>query len=83
MTDSTDFPLTHSALEELGMDFFVVPKPVCDRTKAGFMWDAFAYDEQRDVYLYPNEQQLRRKRLYRSSNGVPRFLAATVSNLKG
>ena len=38
-----DFPLAHRALEELGIDFFVVPQPVHDRTKAELKRDVFTY----------------------------------------
>lgn len=65
-----DFPLAHRALEELGIDFFVVPQPAHDRTKAELKRDAFTYNEQRDVYLCPNGKELRRKRLYRSGSGL-------------
>lgn len=65
-----DFPLAHRVLEELGIDFFVVPQPAHDRTKAEFKRDVFTYDEQRDVYLCPNGKELRRKRLYRSGSGL-------------
>ena len=65
-----DFPLEHRALEELGIDFFVVPQPAHDRTKAELKRDVFTYDEQRDVYLRPNRKELRRKRLYRSGSGL-------------
>lgn len=67
---SYDFPLAHGVLEELGIDFFVVPQPAHDRTKAGFKRDAFTYEEQRDVYLCPNGKELRRKRLCRSGSGL-------------
>lgn len=65
-----DLPLAHRVLEELGADFFVVPQPAHDRTKAVLKRDAFTYDEQQDVYLCPNGKQLRRKRLYRSDSGL-------------
>ena len=65
-----DFPLAHRVLEELGIDFFVVPQPAHDRTKAEFKRDVFTYDEQRDVYLCPNRKELRCKRLYRSGSGL-------------
>ncbi len=65
-----DFPLAHQALEKLGIDFFVVPQPAHDRTKAELKRDASAYNEPRDVYLCPNGKELRRKRLYRSSSGL-------------
>lgn len=61
-----DFPLAHRALEELGIEFFVVPQPAHDRTKVEWKRDAFTYDDQRDVYLCPNGKELRCKRLYRS-----------------
>ena len=65
-----DLPLAHRVLEELGIDFFVVPQPAHDRTKAELKRDAFIYNEQRDVYLCPNGKELRRKRLYRSDSGL-------------
>ncbi len=65
-----DFPLTHRALEELGIAFFVRPQPVYDRTKAEFKRDAFTYDAQRDVYICPNGNTLRPKGLYRSGSGL-------------
>ncbi len=65
-----DFPLAHRVLEELGIDFFVVPQPAHDRTKAEFKRDAFTYDAGTDVYICPNGKELRRKRLYRSGSGL-------------
>lgn len=65
-----DFPLAHRVLEELGIDFFVVPQPAHDRTKAELKRDVFTYEEQRDVYLCPGGKELRRKRLYRSGSGL-------------
>ena len=65
-----DFPLAHGVLAELDIDFFVVPQPAHDRTKAEFKRDVFAYDEQRDVYLCPNGKELWCKRLYRSDSGL-------------
>ena len=44
-----DFSLAHWVLEELGIDFFVVPQPAHDRTKAEFKRDVFTYAEQRAV----------------------------------
>ena len=41
-----DLPLAHRVLEELGIDFFVVPQPAYDRTKAELKRAAFAYDRQ-------------------------------------
>ena len=65
-----DLPLAHRVLEELGIDFFVVPQPAHDRTKAEFKRDVFTYHGQRDVYLCPNGKELRPKRLYRSDSGL-------------
>ena len=65
-----DFPLAHRVLEELGIDFFVIPQPAHDRTKAELKRDAFTYDEQRDVYLCPSGKALHRKHLYRSGSGL-------------
>ena len=65
-----DFPLAHRALEELGIEFFVRPQPVHDRTQVEFKRDAFAYDAQQDVYLCPNGNVLRVKGLYRSNSGL-------------
>lgn len=65
-----DLPLAHRVLDELGIDFFVVPQPAYDRTKAELKRDAFTYDEQQDVYRCPNGKQLRPKRLYRSDSGL-------------
>lgn len=65
-----DFPLAHRVLEELGIDFFVVPQPAHDRTTAELKRDAFTYDEQRDIYCCPNGKTLRPKRLYRSDSGL-------------
>lgn len=65
-----DFPLAHRELEKLGIDFFVRPQPVHDRTKVEFKRDAFAYDAAKDVYLCPNGNVLRPKGLYRSGSGL-------------
>lgn len=65
-----DFPLAHGVLEKLGIDFFVRPQPVHDRTKAEFKRDAFTYDTSRDVYICPNGNILRPKGLYRSGSGL-------------
>jgi transposase len=65
-----DFPLAHRVLEELGIDFFVRPQPVHDRTKAAFKRNAFVYDAPRDVYICPNGNILRPKGLYRSGSGL-------------
>ena len=65
-----DLPLAHRVLEELGIDFFVVPQPAHDRTKAEFKRDVFTYHGQRDVYLCPNGKEMRPKRLYRSDSGL-------------
>ena len=65
-----DLPLAHRVLEELEIDFFVVPQPAHDRTKAEFKRDVFTYHGQRDVYLCPNGKELRPKRLYRSDSGL-------------
>lgn len=65
-----DFPLAHRALEELGIDFFVRPQSVHDRTKAEFKRDAFLYDAAKDVYICPNGNILRPKGLYRSGSGL-------------
>lgn len=65
-----DFPLAHRVLEELGIDFFVVPQPVYDRTRAELKRDAFTYDERLDVYRCPNGKEMHPKRLYRSGSGL-------------
>ena len=65
-----DFPLAHRVLEELGIDFFVRPQLVHDRTKVEFKRDAFTYDASQDVYLCPTENILRPKGLYRSDSGL-------------
>lgn len=65
-----DFPLAHRVLEDLGIDFFVVPQPAHDRTKAELKRDAFTYDEQKDVYICPAGKTLHPKRLYRSGSGL-------------
>ena len=56
-----DLPLAHRVLEELGIDFFVVPQPAHDSTKAEFKRDVFTYHGQRDVYLCPDGKELRPK----------------------
>ena len=65
-----DFPLAHRVLEDLGIDFFVVPQPAHDRTKAELKRDAFTYDEKQDIYRCPNGKELCPKRLYRSGSGL-------------
>lgn len=65
-----DLPLAHRVLDELGIDFFVVPQPAYDRTKAELKRDAFTYDGQQDVYRCPTGKELRPKRLYRSDSGL-------------
>ncbi len=65
-----DLPLAHRVLEELGIDFFVVPQPAYDRTKTELKRDVFTYNEQKDVYVCPNGKELCRKRLYRSGSGL-------------
>ena len=65
-----DFPLAHRVLEELEIDFFVVPHPAHNRTKAELKRDAFTYDGKQNVYHCPNGKQLRPKRLYRSGSGL-------------
>lgn len=65
-----DLPLAHRVLEELGIDFFVVPQPAHDRTKAELKRDVFSYDKQKDIYICPSGKELRPKRLYRSDSGL-------------
>ena len=65
-----DFPLAHRVLEELEIDFFVVPHPAHNLTKAELKRDAFTYDGKQNVYHCPNGKQLRPKRLYRSGSGL-------------
>ena len=65
-----DFPLVHRVLEEHGIDFFVRPQPVHDRTVAELKWDAFSYDETQDVYLCPNGKHLKLHSLHRSASGL-------------
>lgn len=65
-----DLPLAHRVLDELGIDFYVVPQPAYDRTKAELKRDAFTYDRQQDVYRCPNGKELRPKRLCRSDSGL-------------
>lgn len=65
-----DFPLAHRVLEDLGIDFFVVPQSTHDRTEVEFKRDAFTYDESQDLYLCPNGKELRPKNLHRSARGL-------------
>lgn len=65
-----DFPLAHRVLEGHGIDFFVRPQPVHDRTQVEFKRDAFHYDAERDVYVCPCGKELRIKGLFRSSSGL-------------
>jgi len=65
-----DLPLAHRVPEELGIDFFVVPQPAHDRTKAELKRDVFSYDKQKDIYICPSGKELRPKRLYRSDSGL-------------
>ena len=65
-----DFPLAHRVLEEHGIDFFVRPQPVHDRTAAELKRDAFSYDETQDVYLCPNGKHLKLHSLRRSASGL-------------
>lgn len=65
-----DFPLAHRVLEEHGIDFYVRPQPVHDRTQAELKRDAFRYDQEKDIYICPNGKTLRAKRLYRSGSGL-------------
>lgn len=65
-----DFPLAHRVLEEHGIDFYVWPQAVHDRTQVEFKRDAFRYDQEEDTYVCPNGKILRAKRLYRSDSGL-------------
>ena len=65
-----DFPLAHRVLEEHGIDFYVRPQAVYDRTQVEFKRDAFRYDQEKDRYICPNGKTLRAKRLYRSDSGL-------------
>lgn len=65
-----DFPLAHRVLEEMGIDFFVHPQAVHDRTQVELKRDSFSYDETQDIYLCPNGKTLRPKGLYRSGSGL-------------
>ena len=65
-----DFPLAHRVLEDMGIDFCVVPKQNYDRTEAEFKRDSFAYDEAQDRYLCPNGKELLPKNLHRSASGL-------------
>ena len=65
-----DFPLAHRVLEEHGIDFYVRPQAVYDRTQVEFKRDAFRYDQKKDRYICPNGKTLRAKRLYRSDSGL-------------
>ena len=57
-------------LEEHGIDFYVRPQAVYDRTQVEFKRDAFRYDQEKDRYICPNGKTLRAKRLYRSDSGL-------------
>lgn len=65
-----DFPQAHRVLEEHGIDFYVRPQAVYDRTQVEFKRDAFRYDQEKDRYICPNGKTLRAKRLYRSDSGL-------------
>lgn len=65
-----DFPLAHRELEEHGIDFFVRPQSVHDRTVVELKRDAFSYDESQDVYFCPNGKQLKLNSLHRSASGL-------------
>lgn len=65
-----DFPLAHRVLEDVGIDFCVVPHRTHDRTEAKLKRADFAYDEVRDLYLCPNGKELRPKNLHRSASGL-------------
>lgn len=65
-----DFPLAHRVLEDMGIDFCVVPHRTHDRTEAELKRADFAYDEARDLYLCPNGKELRSKNLHRSASGL-------------
>lgn len=65
-----DFPLAHRVLEDMGIDFCVVPHRTHDRTEAELKRADFAYDEARDLYLCPNGKELRPKNLHRSASGL-------------
>ena len=67
---SYNFPLAHRVLEEHGIDFYVWPQAVHDRTQAEFKRDAFLYDHEKDIYICPNGKALQAKRLYRSGSGL-------------
>ena len=69
-TSAYDFPLAHRVLEEHGIDFYVRPQAVYDRTQVEFKRDAFRYDQEKDRYICPNGKTLRAKRLYRSDSGL-------------
>lgn len=65
-----DMGLAHRVLSEHGIDFFVPPKKVHDRTKAQFKREAFSYDEARDVYVCPGGRHLKLSTLHRSASGL-------------
>ena len=65
-----DMGLAHRVLAEHGIDFFVPPKEVHDRTKAELKREAFVYDEARDVYVCPEGRLLKLNTLRRSSSGL-------------
>ena len=65
-----DFPLAHRVLEEHGIDFYVRPQAVYDRTQVEFKRDAFRYDQEKDRYTRSRVKTLRAKRLYRSDSGL-------------
>ena len=65
-----DFPLAHRVLEEHGIDFYVRPQAVYDRTQVEFKRDAVRDDQEKDGYICPNGKTLRAKRLYRSDSGL-------------
>lgn len=63
-----DFPLAHRVLAEQGIDFFVRPQSVHDRTSVELKRDAFSYDEAQGVYLCPNGKHLKLNLLHRSAS---------------
>ena len=65
-----DFPLAHRVLEDMGVNFCIVPHRTHDRTETELKRADFAYDEARDLNLCPNGKELHSKSLHRSASGL-------------
>ena len=72
-----DVPLFHQELARQCIDFFVRPGKHSSPGKVELTSEMFTYDAQQDLFICPNDKQLRPKRIRRSPNSL--FLGYTAS----